>query len=80
MTVSVTGLLWWKKKCKTAIGKQAGTDLDVHEEVGAVLELVPSVDEGLARGIDGGVGVGGGVELPDLAAGVGVRRAEPAVD
>ena len=44
-----------------------------------MLELVPSVEEGPARGVDGGVGVGGGVELPDLAAGVCVRRAEPGV-
>jgi len=44
-----------------------------------VLELAPGVDEGPARGVDGGVGVGGGVELPDLAADVGVLRAEPGV-
>jgi hypothetical protein len=30
---------------------------DAHGEVSAVLELVPSVDEGLMRGVDGGVGV-----------------------
>ena len=38
-----------------------------------------SVDKGPMRGIDGGVGVGGGVELPDLAAGVGVLHAEAGV-
>jgi hypothetical protein len=41
-----------------------------------VLELVPSVDEGLMRDIDGGVRVSARIQLPDLAAGVGVLRAE----
>jgi len=40
-----------------------------------MLEVAPAAGEGAARGVDGGVGVGGGVELPDLAADVGVLRA-----
>jgi hypothetical protein len=62
-----------------AAGKDAAAHLDAHEEVGAVLEVAPAAGEGAARGVDGGVGVGGGVELPDLAADVGVLRAEPGV-
>jgi hypothetical protein len=53
--------------------------LDAHGEVGAVLEVVPPLGEGPARGVDGGVGLGGGVELPDLAPDVAVLRAQPGV-
>jgi hypothetical protein len=61
---------------RAASDRQEGAaHLDAHEEVGAVLEVAPGGDEGAARGVDGGVGVGGGVELPHLAADVGVLRA-----
>nr|CAB3445556.1 unnamed protein product [Digitaria exilis] len=57
--------------------RQHQEHLDAHEEVGAVLEVVPPLDEGPPRGVDGGVGLGGGVELPDLSADVAVLRAQP---
>lgn len=46
-----------------------------------MLEVVAAGREVAARGLDGGdlVGVGGGVELPDLAAGVRVLGAQPGV-
>jgi hypothetical protein len=53
--------------------------LEAHEEVGAVLEVVPPLRERPARGLDVGVGLRGGVELPDLAAHVGILRAQPRV-
>lgn len=56
--------------------------LDAHGQVGAVLELVAARGELPARGVDGGEGVGvvgGGVELPDLAADVRVLGAQPRV-
>ena len=40
----------------------SATHLQAHEEVGAVLEVVLPLDEAPARGVDGGVGVGGRVE------------------